>query len=56
MTPGQLRRLAQELQIFDAQLMLGVGSEELQACVVPACLSMKIPPRDRSRHPVSASG
>ena len=43
MTPGQLRRLAQELQIFDAQLVLGVGSEELQACVVPACLSMKIP-------------
>src|SRR5215211_5794103 len=43
MTSGQLRRLTQELQILDAQLLLGVGSEELQARVVPACLSMKIP-------------
>jgi hypothetical protein len=42
-TPGQLRRLTQELQILDAQLVLGLGSEELQARVVPACLSMKIP-------------
>ena len=43
MTPGQLRPLAQELQILHAQLLLGVGSEELEARVVPASLSMKIP-------------
>jgi hypothetical protein len=42
-TPGQLRRLAQELQILHTQLVLAVGSKELQARVVPACLSMKIP-------------